>query len=129
MPSNILDRKAMDDIAEIRRRLDDGLPSLSRELSKLSSRQAVMSQKLDGLAVTVEQLPERCPHREEIARAANQASRVDKIEKAVEGNDGDISDLRAEQTRQGEAIRNIGGVNAIYTTIVGALAYFFKGES
>lgn len=123
--NNILDKSAMEQIAEIAQALPDmrleitkEIHGVSIEVSQVSERVTAVEGKIDKLRSDVESEPLRCQYRETISIS----------EKNVERLGGEVKDLKDEQVAQGKDLESVktrvnilGGINAAYATILTAL--------
>jgi chromosome segregation ATPase len=124
--NNILDKNAMEQIAEMAKALPEMRLDITREIhgvrdevSEVSERVTTVEGKLDSLRSDVESEPLRCQYRETISSS----------EKGVGRLDGEVKDLKDEQVAQGKDLESVKtrmnvftGINAAYTTILTALA-------
>ena len=123
--NNILDKSAMEQIAEIARalpgmRLDitKEIHGVYEEVNKVSQRVTAVEGKVDGIRSDIEAEPLRCQYRETIDSSSRAVVRLDK----------DLGDTKDEQIAQGKDIESVktrinilGGLNAAYTTIITAI--------
>lgn len=122
--NNILDKSAMETIADIA----DELPRLridfNKEIGTLSERMGIVETKVDAIHKDMETEPLRCQYRETIAKSEDGIKRLGR----------EVKDLDDEQVVQGKDLEVVktrinvfGGLNAAYTTIFTALINILKG--
>ena len=87
------------DIEEMKRALQrvasvaDYVPALQQTTQQLNL-------GMERLAILVETLPERCPHREAIARGSNNIKRVDNLEGKVESIEKSVTDEKLSRVKE-----------------------------
>ena len=122
--NNILNKSAMEQIAEMANELPRLRIDFNKEIGILSERMGIIETKVDTIHKDMETEPLRCQYRETIAKSEAGVKRLDK----------EVGDLDNEQVAQGkdlEAVKTrinvFGGLNAAYTTIFTAIMNGLKG--
>jgi len=113
------------DINEMNKALQKVVAAVERvpELQQVTQQ---LTLGMERLATLVETLPERCPHREAIARGANNIERVKKVElniKAIEKSVEDEKLSRVKETAKILLIAIAGGGSTV--AIERAIGLFF----
>ena len=124
--NNILDKNAMEQIAEIAIALPGMRLEITREIQGVKEEVHIVSQrvtavegKIDAIGSEMETEPLRCKYRETIDSSNRAVGRLDTSLKDVENEQvAQGKDLEAVKTR----INILGGLNAAYTTIATIMA-------
>lgn len=131
MSNNILNKGAMRSIGEIEAQMPHILSHLTRisteqtgmrtSISGMATKQAQIEGQLVSIERTIEEIPDRCPHREAIARSESAIKDLEKLNDRVNSTQNDVAGLKT-------ADRIYSGVNALIAGAISATMNAINGN-
>lgn len=131
MANNILDKSAIEKLDQLSIQMPNVLHHLNKmsqdqgdmkkDVARISKEQVLMQAQLQSIETSIEEIPNKCPHREAIARSEQAVDRQRELEDRVTRHGEEIAGLKTSD-------KIYSGLNALIATVINLVVNGLNGN-